>query len=132
MLSVLCCYIFKPNGMERFNPCHVLQAQLKIESRKLENTDKVALFVHLQASSEILSMQPHLYYFYFKTVLLPFKAQNIFISAVSLKMRQSIWQMEIIMENDLLRENHENMKNLVTFLRPMNLITEKIQTNLQI
>ena len=58
----------------------------EIEIRKLANTGKFALFVHLQASSEILWMLiSALKTQFYNNTQFPFKARNIFISAVNLK-----------------------------------------------
>ena len=66
----------------------------EIKCRKLANTGKFALFVHLQASSELLLMQSiNLYHNYllsrqfYKNTCFSFKAKNIFISLINVKMR---------------------------------------------
>ena len=88
MLSVFCHYIFRPNDMERFWAVSLLSLPScklsgEIESRKLANTGKFALFVHLQASSEILWM-----------LISALKSQlhNFFSKLRIFSYQQSIWK----------------------------------------
>ena len=61
MLSVFYRCVFRPNGMEQFSAVFLIlrlssKLTIQIESREVFCTSKSALWVHLQASSEILSM----------------------------------------------------------------------------